>query len=279
MGRTRRRTWGWVITAVLAVLIVLLVVVRAVILDDSATSVDADSALENYRASTTSVDEATTDPLATASPVETAPPLVPELPTAGVYRYATLGTESVDALGGAAHQYPAETFLTITSSGCGVHLRWDLLEERRDEWDLCADEEGVWLQADTVDWHAFFGQGELVTTDCLDPALIVPVAPPGATPAAPTPMICTRRDGDWNHQWQVIGTESQTVEGQTVLTVHSRLSIESPTETTVVDWWMTASGLPVLMTSTKESSSETVAGTIVYRETYTAQLAALNPMR
>jgi hypothetical protein len=32
------------------------------------------------------------------------------------------------------------------------------------------------------------------------------------------------------------------------------------------------------MTSSKESSSETVAGTIAYRETYTAELVSLEPM-
>ena len=110
------------------------------------------------------------------------------------------------------------------------------------------------------------------------PALIVPQPAPGATPLVPTPMTCTRRDGAWNHQWQVLGTESQQVAGETVLTVHSRLSIEIATETTVIDWWMTPSGLPVLMTSSKESSSETVAGTIVYHETYTAELVSLEPM-
>lgn len=279
MGLTRRRTWGLAVTAVLAVLVVALVVVRTIILDDSATSVDADSALENYRASTTSAGPTSSAPATTDPPADTIPAPIPELPAPGVYRYATLGTESVDALGGASHAYPAETFLTVTAAGCGVHLRWDLLEERRDEWDLCADPRGVWLQPDTVDWHAFFGQGELVTTDCVDPALIAPVAAPGATPMPPTPMTCTRRDGAWNHEWQVLGTETQTVDDITVLTVHARLSIASTTETTVIDWWLTDSGLPVLMTSSKESSSETVAGTIVYRETYSAQLASLDPMR
>jgi hypothetical protein len=265
--------------AVLAVMVTAFVVVRMVILDDSATRVDADSALDNYRASTTSEPTDATEPTPdTAASTSVAPTPVPELPAPGVYAYATTGTESVDALGGASHDYPAETYLTVTGDGCGVRLRWDLLEERRDEWALCADERGVWLQPDTVDWHAFFGQGELVTTDCTDPALIVPQPAPGATPLAPTAMTCTRRDGVWNHEWQVLGTESQQVAGQTVLTVHSRLSIEIDTETTVIDWWMTPSGLPVLMTSSKESSTETVAGTIVYRETYMAELVSLEPM-
>lgn len=269
-------------TAVLAVLVVAFVVVRAVILDDSATRVDADSALENYRASTTgdpSSSETSEPPEVSAVDTTVAPSATPSLPELGVYAYATYGTESVDALGGASHAYPAETYLTVTDSGCGVRLRWDLLEERRDEWDLCADERGVWLQPDTVDWHAFFGQGELVTTDCAEPALLVPLPAPGATPLAPTQMTCTRRDGPWDHQWQVLGTESREVGGSTVLTVHARLSIEVATETTLIDWWMTAEGLPVLMTSTKKSSSETVAGTIVYQETYSAELVALDPMR
>lgn len=273
------------VTAAAAVLVVAFVVVRAVILDDSATQVDADAALDNFRASTTAVPEGSAAPPSTEaddgtpSTPTTEPAPAVSLPSPGVYAYATYGTESVDALGGASHSYPAETYLTVTEQGCGVRLRWDLLEERRDEWDLCADSRGVWLQPDTVDWHAFFGQGELVTTDCAEPALIVPRPAPGATPLPPTPMTCTRRDGAWDHQWQVLGTESREVAGTSVVTVHARLSIEIDTETTLIDWWMTSEGLPVAMTSTKQSSSETVAGTIVYRETYTAELVSLEPMR
>ena len=279
-----------VATALGAVAIVALVVVRGVILDDSATSVDAETAVDNFRASTIAVESTGAAPMTAAETTtlgttDTEP--TPTTPDPGVYRYATYGTESVDALGGASHAYPAETFLSVTvspdpSDDC-VRLRWDLLEERRDEWDLCADRDGIWLGADTVDWHAFFGQGELVTTDCTAPALVVPAgaAADDATtvPLEPTPMSCTRRDGSWDHQWQVLGAEILEVGGASVAVVHTRQSVSLETETTLVDWWMTAEGLPVRMTSTKRSSSETIAGTIVYTETYTAELMSLTPMR
>src|SRR5262245_41031561 len=48
----------------------------------------------------------------------------------GVYLYSTRGEESVDALGGATHHYPARTTITVVEVPCGVRLQWQPLEER-----------------------------------------------------------------------------------------------------------------------------------------------------
>ena len=57
----------------------------------------------------------------------------------GLYVYATTGYETTDALAGARHDYPAETYLTIQPGGCGTLVRWQPLEQRYEEWDYCPD--------------------------------------------------------------------------------------------------------------------------------------------
>ena len=51
-------------------------------------------------------------PSTTASPTTVAPPA--SCPQPGVYTYTTTGSDGVDALGGARHQYPATTTLTVS---------------------------------------------------------------------------------------------------------------------------------------------------------------------
>jgi hypothetical protein len=108
---------------------------------DSATPVDANEALERYRAAataTTSTGAATpaaangaapdtsatnggatpTNPAA-ATGVEPAPTYSgPGLPAVGVYTYLTSGGEQVDVLGGTQHRYPERTTITISSADC-----------------------------------------------------------------------------------------------------------------------------------------------------------------
>ncbi len=38
--------------------------------------------------------------------------------------------EEVDALVGSRHAYPSESTITVRPGGCGVLMRWDVLEER-----------------------------------------------------------------------------------------------------------------------------------------------------
>jgi hypothetical protein len=56
------------------------------------------------------------------------------VPEPGVYVYASRGFDSVDALTGARHDYPAQTTVTVTTEGCGVRVRWNTVRERWDEW-------------------------------------------------------------------------------------------------------------------------------------------------
>lgn len=60
--------------------------------------------------------------VASTMPATTSPLILPE---PGVYLYESSGFDSVDALTGARHDYPAQTTVTITTEGCGVRVRWE----------------------------------------------------------------------------------------------------------------------------------------------------------
>jgi len=54
----------------------------------------------------------------------------------GVYVYDTKGFEQTNALGGARHDYPAESTITVQHGGCGWTTRWQPLQERWEQWQF-----------------------------------------------------------------------------------------------------------------------------------------------
>ncbi|HEY4331043.1 MAG TPA: hypothetical protein VGM78_00675, partial [Ilumatobacteraceae bacterium] len=125
------------------------------------TPLSVDQVTRRFEESTSTTTSATTSPLATTVPTTvpastaattpatvagsttttittmTTPPA--RLPALGVYVYTTTGRDSVDALTGDHHNYPAQTTITVTAFGCGVKQRWDVAKERWEEWQRCAD--------------------------------------------------------------------------------------------------------------------------------------------
>lgn len=250
---------------------------------DSARSVDAETALDRFRdgsAPSTVNTEAPTD----SSPVTEStlsPVAAPDTPAEGIYRYVTSGRESIDALGGTTHEYPAETLLTVVDRGCGALLRWDVLVERFDEWSLCATPDGIELQATGMAFfHQFFGIANRDPAECDRAVLLVPA---DGLPREPEAMTCECADRPWPAVWTVVGVESLTVEGSPVVVTHVRMTLDwvdgKLFEHTVNDWWLDASGLPVRMVSKKESTNDSgVIGAVLYKEEYTADLVSLTPL-
>lgn len=207
-------------------------------------------------ATTLATTSATTSPaggVTTTALVTTTVAPLPVVPSPGVYRYVTAGYESVDVLGGARHDYPAETTITVVPDGCGVLLRWDALAERRDEWRLFATADGIVLQPDGLQFHEFFGSAD---------------------------------DEAWAPLWEVLDTSEQVVDGAAVEVAHVRMTVASDNgaggglgEHTVIDWHLDATGLPVSACGTKDSVSSSPIGDVDYHETFTLQLASLTPLR
>ncbi len=281
----------------LAVTVVVVVAVIGMLLwpRDRAHVVSLDEVVDNYRASTIASDTAAPDTPApdTAAADTTAPATgtvsvttAPTVPSAtstlvepGVYRYATSGWEDVDALDGARHEYPAETTITVTAEGCGVRLRWDALRERRDEWRLCVTERGIERQPDAIQYHDFFQTSELNHFDCDRSVVVVPNGDP---PAEPVVQSCLLRDNPWVATWTVVERTTRTVDGTEVPVWHMRMTVDDNDEHwehTTTDWLVDDHGLPIAVTSTKETNSPSPIGDVRYRETLELSIRSLEPLR
>lgn len=284
-GRSRRRRW--VLIALAVTLVVGGIVAKALWPEDRARSVEADDALDRFRASTTTESAApptadTSASTSTSQPV-TGTPIGVTLPTPGVYRYHTVGTESVDILGGATHEFPEETLLTVTVDGCGVLLRWDLLVERREEWHLCLTDEGVEYQPAGFTYHEFFSNGRLEEWRCDQPLVVVPAGVPPVAPWADRiPLDCTIDGREWQPVWEMLEPETVVIDGDEVEVTRLRMTVvdtDEHYEQTVMEWWLDPTGLPVRMSMSKVSSTDSgVIGDVVYSENYLAELLSRTPL-
>jgi hypothetical protein len=202
----------------------------------------------------------------------------PDLPDPGVYRYATSGFDSVDALDGARHDYPSLTTVTIRHEGCGMRRRWDVAEERWEESQLCVDPDGIRLTAQET-FREFFGIAAPSTYTCTGGVRPV-VAPVGTTWSG----VC--RDGE-DHATvtagRIVGYGTLDVDGVEVAAQHTRREVTisgSSVGTQSVDTWLVAAtGLVLEEEGRTETRQSTALGTVRYEEHYTVELLSLTPLR
>jgi hypothetical protein len=207
--------------------------------------------------------------------------LAPQLPPPGVYSYTTIGSDGVDALGGAGHRYPATSTITVTPTECGVAQRWAPLEERADETISCVVDGGVVTRQFTA-FHRFFGQGETERWECSgDPRPLD--APDGTTWTAE----CTKQQGTNDvgtvDEWRgaVVGRETVTVGSEDVDTEHVTVSIVAvdPRDTQVIDtWYRAGTDLVVRRTASIATTSASPVGDVHYLEHYELTLDSLTPV-
>lgn len=95
------------------------------------------------------------------------------LPVPGVYRYLTTGGDSTKLLTGASHDYPAESVITITRSGCGVRMEWTPVRERSEYFDVCREDSRLVLKG-YGGTHEFFGMGDKHAVTCSDQTWLIP---------------------------------------------------------------------------------------------------------
>ncbi len=189
----------------------------------------------------------------------------------GVYLYATKGGESVDALGGAHHRYPATTSITAVGAPCGLKLRWDALKGRTTTWTLCTTAAGVELGTEEV-VHTFFGQADDTTYVCAGSELLRSGS-----------FKCRSARGRQDGTVSVTGREDVAVGSRPVSVLHVRTVArisggDEGAET--VDWWLgTATGLPVRIAFTSRTSRKTVIGRVHYAEDAELRLLSLTPRR
>jgi len=243
---------------------------RFVFLRDTTTTLSSDEVLARYRASTT---------VAAASPTTAASSL--SLPAAGVYQYTTTGSEHIDALGGTTHDYPATTTITVTPSGCGVQVRWDVLQERWNTRELCLGDGGI-VSGTYTDFHRFYGQDDRADWTCAPAYVLVPAAP-----AAGASWHGSCDDGHGTTEAtsvSVVGLENVTVGGVTVPAVHlQRVEDDTATDgtahSTTDQWFDTRAGLVLREVATSSSTTSTFVGDVHYTEQYELKIISLDPQR
>jgi hypothetical protein len=190
---------------------------------------------------------------------------------AGVYLYATRGAESVDALGGAHHRYPATTSITAVGARCGLKLRWDALQGRSTTWTLCTTAAGIELGSEEV-VHTFFGQADDTTYVCTGSELLRSGS-----------FACRSAHGRQDGTVRVVGRERIEVGDKPVSVLHVRTvaTISGGDEgAETVNWWLgTGTGLPVQVAFTSRTSRKTVIGRVHYAEDAELRLLSQTPRR
>lgn len=197
---------------------------------------------------------------------------------AGVYLYATTGTESISALGGRRHRYPQRSSLTVTGGGCGMTLRWDVLRTRRTTWDVCPEGEGQRL-AEWVEAHNFAGRDDVTTWRCDATAWLPADRAAGGT----TPYRCDGGDTLQRGLVTVLGEETLTVAGAPVGTVRLRVGVAETgaARGPLVEerWLESATGLPVRIRYRVRTENSSPIGDVIFEERYELRLLSLQPRR
>lgn len=263
MSRWRSR----VLIGVALVLVVGAAGVIYLMVSDSTTPVDVGEAVGRYREEVGTDDSSTTRAAAEGQ----------ALPGAGVYLYATEGQDSIDVLGGTTHTYPAETTLTITHTACGLRQRWQPLQERWDDEEVCVSDAG--RERRTLDTHhEFFSMSDDQTFACDPGYVLLPAHPePGTT----WTTSCQSGDTVLTGRGEVVGVETRQVAGESVDTVHVRIEEEASGANTGPSsddyWFRTSDGLLIERVSTVDTQSDSPVGTATYTERFTLRLTSLEP--
>ncbi len=195
----------------------------------------------------------------------------------GLYVYATTGYESTDALAGARHDYPAETYLTIQPGGCGTLVRWQPLEQRYEEWDYCAD-------GRMAGWDSFYEWFQIDNTDqweCPEPVEVQ--GEPGASWVVDCSKVASEEAGAARetNSYEVVGYEPLVVDGEEVQTLHVRTAVAGSGATTssgqVDTWYLVGTPLPVRRVVVHDSTTDSRIGAVQYHEQAEIQLTSLRP--
>jgi len=188
----------------------------------------------------------------------------------GVYRYDTTGFEEVDAMAGARHEYPPETYLTIGAGPCGPMARWDALAERWVEWDHCGADFAI---TGTRGYHEWFGVPDLEHESCPEPLPLVP--------AAAVTVACVTGDTTETYTVTPLGSADLVVEGEAIATDHVRITSVLTGDTTgesVVEVWVLPDTVLVVKTTVeRHTTSPSRIGDVHYDEVYSLVLVSVTP--
>jgi hypothetical protein len=215
------------------------------------------------------------EPGPSTSPGPSAPLL--QAPAPGVYVYDTAGQESIDALGGDTHTYPAETAMTVKVEGCGYRLTWAPLAGRTESWLLCPRDGGVAI-VETTTAHEFLRQSDEEHFTCDPGAWWLP--PPGTTSWT---TVCRTSDRVSTRSARVLPSETLVVgrEPRDVVRVrYDDVLSAGSTGTTSWDLWLDrTTGLVLVEHIEADTRNDSVIGVVNFREHLDLTLRSVTPQR
>ena len=259
--RRQRRRWVVVVAALVTVATVT-VVAAAIVLRESTAPVDVDRAVSDFRSDSPTFER----PLSA-------------LPQPGVYIYATSGRESVDALDGRHHDYPAETTITVRHEGCGAEFAWRPLAERFDDTLLCPEPSGVELPR-YRSHHEFFGIDDDREFVCEPGSWWYPAS---TEPGTTWTVRCAADDVNVFRTGTVTGLSEVDIAGETVevltFELHDEISGASVGTNERVVKVLPGSALIVELAASVDVRSGSPIGDVHYLELYRLRLTSLTPRR
>ena len=195
----------------------------------------------------------------------------------GLYVYATTGYESTDALAGARHDYPAETYLTIQPGGCGTLVRWQPLGQRYEEWNYCPDGR----MAGWDEFREWFRIGNTDRWECPEPVEVQ--GEPGASWVVECRKAASEEAGAATqvNKFEVVGYEPLVVGEQEVVTLHVRVTTVgtggSASTGRQDTWYLVGTPLPVRRVIVHDSITDSRIGAVQYHEEAEIRLTSLRP--
>jgi hypothetical protein len=237
-------------------------IAAVIIFRESATPVDVEQAVGDFR-----TDDGTVDQVVSA------------VPEPGVYTYSTSGRESIDALDGRHHDYPAETTITVRHEGCGATFTWRPLTERFDDTVLCPELNGVVLER-YRSHHEFFGIDDDREFVCEPGSLWYPAA---TEPGTTWTVRCAAEDVSVLRTGTIKGVFEAEVGGETVevltFELHDDVSGASVGTNERVVSVLPDTGLIVELAASVDVRSASPIGDVHYLELYRLRLTSLTPRR
>lgn len=204
-------------------------------------------------------------------------------PQPGTYTYEGSGTESVSALGGSTHEFPA-TIPVVVKLDPEDDCRWTsnviFVEQHVEERRFCTDEQGV-LDLGFTRRIEFFNQLQTARYDCGDNARRLDLA---AAAGATTTWKCVLDEEQATSAYTAtsLGKERQDLGGEQVETWHVKVTSKQTGATRGSDtseFWYLETGQPVRFTGTLDVDTDSVLGETRFQERFDYRLASLVPER
>ncbi len=199
----------------------------------------------------------------------------PDEPALGVYRYGTRGSESVDSpVLSTTHDYNGVSTIVLSAGHCGERERWQVLDGRWTEGELCAAAHGK-TTGRVIEFHEFFGSGQEDSFHCRSDATSAKV---GARFAS----SCASEDSSISTVSHVLDSAQVYVGGVPYDTtqIESRSVFGGADSGSAVrqEWRRRSDGLLLRRTVRSEADTD-VAGGTHYSERYTIRLLSTTPKR